>query len=123
MRKFNHGAKHNDHAQVRAESAEDSEAAIQAVLEHTQALMHQLGIAEPLRVAAALSDGEQLLAFRFSRDNHPPTLCLARSPKDSICRVRWLEISAGTVGAIAPCRAGVSRAGKRREGRRFSGPE
>ncbi len=48
--------------------------AMQAVLQDTQARMAQLGIAEPLRFAAALSDGEQLLAFRFASDAAPPSL-------------------------------------------------
>ncbi len=49
-------------------------AAMQSVLVDTQALMATLGIAEPLRFAATLSDGEQLLAFRYASDGHPPSL-------------------------------------------------
>jgi glutamine amidotransferase len=61
-------------ALARIEAGEAPEAAMQAVLEDTHGLMQRLGIAEPLRFAAALSDGEQLLAFRFASDGQPPTL-------------------------------------------------
>ncbi|GCL65251.1 class II glutamine amidotransferase [Pseudaquabacterium pictum] len=52
--------------------------AMQGVLQDTQALMTGLGIAEPLRFAAALSDGRQLLAFRFASDDRPPSLYVGR---------------------------------------------
>jgi glutamine amidotransferase len=39
-------------------------------------LMQEAGIAEPLRFAAAVSDGEQLFAFRWSSDLRPPSLYL-----------------------------------------------
>ena len=45
---------------------------MQAVLASTQALMARQGIAEPLRFAAALSDGAQLLALRCASDDKPP---------------------------------------------------
>ena len=71
-------------ALARIEAGQPPEAAMQAVLEHTQALMQRLGIAEPLRFAAALSDGEQLLAFRFSSDDRPPTLYVGSCAQGSI---------------------------------------
>lgn len=61
-------------ALARIEAGMAPAAAMQAVLHDTLALMQQLGIAEPLRFAAALSDGEQLLAFRFASDGQPPSL-------------------------------------------------
>ena len=71
-------------AVARIEAGQAPEQAMQGVLEETRALMQQLGIAEPLRFAAALSDGEQLLAFRFSSDDKPPTLYVGGSAQGSI---------------------------------------
>ncbi len=59
-------------------------AAMQSVLVDTQALMATLGIAEPLRFAATLSDGEQLLAFRYASDGHPPSLYVGGCSQGSI---------------------------------------
>ncbi len=88
-------------------------AAMQAVLHDTQVLMLQLGIAEPLRFAAALSDGEQLLAFRFASDDRPPSLyvggdaqghIVASEPLDAhpeawqtVPANSWLRVAAGSV--------------------------
>ena len=74
----------------------------------------QLGIAEPLRFAAALSDGEQLLAFRFSSDDRPPTLYVGGSSQGSIVASepldahpdQWQTVPANTWVRVD--RAGVS---------------
>ena len=58
--------------------------AMQAVLASTQALMARQGITEALRFAAALSDGEQLLAFRYASDDQPPTLYVSDCDHASI---------------------------------------
>ena len=76
--------------------------AMQAVLQNTQKLMAGLGIAEPLRFAAALSDGQQLLAFRFASDDQPPSLyvggcahghIVASEPLDA-CPDAWRSVPA-----------------------------
>ncbi|MFG6446674.1 class II glutamine amidotransferase [Roseateles sp. BYS180W] len=48
--------------------------ATQQVLQETHAMMRALQIQQPLRFAAALADGQQIWAFRFSSDDRPPTL-------------------------------------------------
>ncbi len=48
--------------------------AMQEVLQDTMKLMRGRGIEQPLRFAAALSDGHRLHAFRIASDDHPPTL-------------------------------------------------
>ena len=53
--------------------------AMLSVVDDTMALMQEHGITQPLRFAAVLSDGEQLLAFRIASDRQPPTLYLRQT--------------------------------------------
>jgi predicted glutamine amidotransferase len=86
------------------ESGEPPEVAMGAVLETTLAHMQAQGITEPLRFAAALSDGEQLLAFRFASDNRPPSLYLGETAQGCIVAsepldaqpARWRCVPANT---------------------------
>ena len=71
-------------ALARIEAGEAPEEAMPAVLDETLALMRRERISEPLRFAAALSDGDQVLAFRFSSDARPPTLYVGHSERGSI---------------------------------------
>ena len=71
-------------AVARIEAGQAPDQAMQGVLEETRSMMSRLGIAEPLRFAAALSDGDQLLAFRFSSDDKPPTLYVGGCAQGSI---------------------------------------
>jgi predicted glutamine amidotransferase len=48
--------------------------AVMSVLQETHALMKTKGIEAPLRFAAALADGKQVWAVRWSSDDAPPTL-------------------------------------------------
>ncbi len=48
--------------------------AIAQTLQQLVALQTRAGIAEPLRFAACLSDGESLWAYRWSSDSKPPSL-------------------------------------------------
>ncbi|MCK6422100.1 MAG: hypothetical protein L6Q68_16830, partial [Aquabacterium sp.] len=66
-------------ALARIEAGETPDQAVPTVLDDTLALMKRAGVAEPLRFAAALSDGEQVWAFRYSSDNRPPTLYIGES--------------------------------------------
>eukprot|EP01034_Spumella_vulgaris_P002212 gene2212-2881_t len=50
--------------------------AVSQVLNETLAMMHVLHIQAPLRFAAALADGKQVHAFRYSSDKRAPTLYL-----------------------------------------------
>jgi predicted glutamine amidotransferase len=60
----------------RLELGEPAPAAIGQVLRETLAMMQVLGIDQPLRFAAALADGRQVHAVRFSSDKLAPTLYL-----------------------------------------------
>jgi glutamine amidotransferase len=48
--------------------------ALRNVLASTHAAMQQAGIDEPLRFAAALTDGDTLWAIRWASDDQPPSL-------------------------------------------------
>ena len=63
-------------ALARVEKGQPADLAVLSVLHDTWALMQEVGITAPLRFAAVLSDGEQLLAFRIASDDEPPTLYL-----------------------------------------------
>ena len=52
--------------------------AVSQVLGEVTAMMQVLHVSQPLRFAAALADGTQLHAFRFSTDKRAPTLYLHR---------------------------------------------
>ena len=65
-------------AMARVEAGAPLQAAMLAVLDDTVALMHELGVRQPLRFAAVLADGQNLLAFRIASDGKPPTLYLRR---------------------------------------------
>lgn len=49
-------------------------AAVAGALAAAVRLMDEAGVAEPLRFAAAIADGETITAFRWSSDARPPTL-------------------------------------------------
>jgi glutamine amidotransferase len=57
-----------------ARLARDPVGAIRAVLADVRAAMREAGVEEPLRFAAALTDGRMLYAFRYASDDRPPTL-------------------------------------------------
>jgi glutamine amidotransferase len=66
-------------ALARMQAGTPAAEAMLGVLDDTVLLMQQHGITLPLRFAAVLSDGEQLLAFRIASDDQPPTLYLRRT--------------------------------------------
>jgi predicted glutamine amidotransferase len=59
-------------------------AAIESMLSTVQEAMEEKGVTAPLRFAAALSDGENTYAFRYSTDAKPPTLYLNRCDNGTI---------------------------------------
>jgi predicted glutamine amidotransferase len=70
------------------------------------AMMREAGIAEPLRFAAALTDGRDLYAFRWSTDAHAPTVYWCESRDGDLLVVsepideskeRWRPVPAGRV--------------------------
>ena len=65
----------------RIERGETVPDAVGQVLNETLAMMQVLHVHEPLRFAAALADGQQLHAFRFSSDKLAHTLYLHRRPE------------------------------------------
>lgn len=54
--------------------ARDPERAMAATLSTVEAEMAACGVAEPLKITAAISDGRALYALRYSSDGVPPTL-------------------------------------------------
>jgi predicted glutamine amidotransferase len=52
--------------------------AVQHMLAEVRASMDARGIRAPLRFAAALSDGQQVFAFRYASDDKPPSLYVNR---------------------------------------------
>ena len=82
--------------------------AMQEVLQDTMKLMRGRGIEQPLRFAAALSDGQRLHAFRIASDDHPPTLyrrdvghgtVIASEPLDDDA-TGWEPLPAGAVVSL-----------------------
>ena len=71
-------------ALARIEAGESPDESMHAVLADTLGLMRAAGVAAPLRFAAALSDGDQVYAFRFASDEAPPTLYVGESEQGSI---------------------------------------
>ena len=66
-------------------------------------LMRDAGVREPLRLTAALSDGERIWAFRWSSDSRPPSLywredarglVIASEPFDE-CHDNWNAVAPG----------------------------
>jgi predicted glutamine amidotransferase len=59
-------------------------AATELMLSQVQDAMEEKGVVAPLRFAAALSDGENIYAFRYSTDAKPPTLYINRCDNGTI---------------------------------------
>ena len=55
---------------------------------------------EPLRFAAALSDGDQIFAFRYSSDTRPPTLYVNEGERGSIIASEPLDARQGQWHAV-----------------------
>ena len=67
--------------------------AIRDVFDATVTEMRAAGIAEPLRFAAAIADGESLWAFRYSSDAEPPTLFVRDASRGTIVASEPLDDS------------------------------
>lgn len=80
----------------RIEAGETPEQAMPTVVEDTLALMQRQGIAEPLRFAAALSDGKHLYAFRYASDKRPPSLYVQENEQGSIVASEPLDRGGST---------------------------
>jgi predicted glutamine amidotransferase len=54
--------------------ADDPLTAVSETIAYVEGEMHAIGITEPLKMTAAISDGETLHAVRYATDGAPPTL-------------------------------------------------
>ena len=81
-------------ALARIHAGESPAEAMHAVLHDTLGLMQQHAITQPLRFAAALSDGEQVYAFRYSSDPKPPTLYVGQGERGCIVASEPLDTRA-----------------------------
>jgi glutamine amidotransferase len=63
------------------EAGTEPVAATATALAEAAGFMREAGIEEPLRFAAALTDGRRLFAFRFATDDRPPTLYACARPE------------------------------------------
>ena len=52
----------------------DPGGALRAATAQVLGVMQQAGITEPLRLTAALTDGQRIVAIRYASDDHPPSL-------------------------------------------------
>ena len=97
-------------ALARIQAGEPPQVAMAEVLTATQALMDRQGVKEPLRFAAVLSDGQQLLAFRHASDSAPPTLYLGEHAQGAIVASepldgqpeRWRSVPANSWVHVSP---------------------
>ena len=82
--------------------------AMLSVLDDTMALMRERGVEQPLRFAATLADGQQLLAFRIASDGQPPSLYLRRCvggtiiASEPLCEAEpgWQALPVGAVVTV-----------------------
>ncbi len=66
------------------EQGEGTAQAVVRVFDETVERLKDAGIAQPLRFAAALADGEMLYAFRLASDGQPPTLYLRHDARGTV---------------------------------------
>jgi glutamine amidotransferase len=97
---------------ARIERGEPAVQALAATLADTVALMREAGVSEPLRFAAALSDGEAIHAFRWSSDQRPPTLYLCEHDSHVVVASEPLDERRDCWRAVPPNTAVTVRAGK-----------
>jgi len=89
-------------ALARIDAGEAPAEAMQETLDETLSLMRAKAVTAPLRFAAALSDGEQLWAFRYSSDPKPPTLYAGRCASGHIVASEPLDGHSGDWHPVAP---------------------
>ncbi|MGL5735916.1 MAG: class II glutamine amidotransferase, partial [Beijerinckiaceae bacterium] len=93
----------------RMEKGESAIEATRAVLDIVKTLMRAADVQEPLRFAAAITDGETLTAFRTACDPYPPTLYVCERANASIIasepldadRSCWREIPKGAAVTVS----------------------
>ena len=92
-------------ALARIESGQEPGNTIVQVFDDTVERMRRAGVTEPLRLCAALSDGQTLLAFRLASDGQPPSLYLRHGPGGSViaseplddCHEGWEAVPPGAL--------------------------
>ncbi len=83
---------------------------IASTLLRVQAIMRDAGIREPLRFAAAVTDGTDIHAFRWASDGRAPSLYWRQTPKNLLVvsepldgdRARWREVPQACVLIASP---------------------
>ena len=101
-----------------AELAASPVEALRCVMAETRRAVIEAGVDEPLRLTAALSDGNHLYAFRYASDDKPPTLywrhcdngiTVVSEPIDA-AHDQWTAVAPNTVLVIEPgCRVRLER--------------
>lgn len=82
-------------ALARIDAGEPVAQAVTGVFDDTAALMRERGSEQPLRIWAALADGEQLHVFRMASDDKPPTLYLRRGERGCVVASEPLDDDEG----------------------------
>jgi predicted glutamine amidotransferase len=95
---------------MRIEQGETPVEATANVLRAVKDFMRAAGVVEPLRFAAALTDGDVITAFRAACDEKPPTLYVCERPGSTVIasepldadRSCWREIPKGAAVTVGP---------------------
>ncbi|WP_020186641.1 class II glutamine amidotransferase [Methylopila sp. 73B] len=98
-------------AAIAAGAENDPVRAVTATLETVARKMRAKGVTEPLRFAAALTDGRDLYAFRWSSDDRPPTLYWSESEDRLLVASEPLDGSRERWALVPPDHALVAPAG------------
>lgn len=89
---------------------DDPVGAMARTLLRVQGLMRDANVKEPLRFAAALTDGTDIYAFRWASDGRAPTLYWRQTPRNLLVvsepldgeRARWREVPQACVLIASP---------------------
>jgi predicted glutamine amidotransferase len=93
--------------------------AVRETLAETRALMRKAGVREALRFAAALTDGSDLYAVRWSSDAKPPSLYLCEREDSVIVASEPVDESRECWQALGPHTALVAKRGETARVRSF----
>jgi glutamine amidotransferase len=100
-------------------AAQDPVGAMASTLAEIKAMMRDCEVCEPLRFTAALSNGEDLFAFRWACDDKAPTLYYRETADDLIVVSEPLDSARDCWRQVPQGHALVARRGKALDIRRF----